>query len=152
ICVTMLALVARPRIARHAGALAVGFVTTLGASLFYTLALSPSDLDVMTAPITCIMIGSTLFYPWGGARQAVVSTTMALGYVLILWPHVTSTGMRAANVGLSVGMSAVLSIVGAIVLERSRVAAFVERRRVHVLAVQRRHLIDIGRNLRSTLD
>jgi signal transduction histidine kinase len=152
ICISTLALARSPRVARHAAPLGIAFVMGLGCSLFYTLALSPADLDVMTAPITCIMIGSTLFFPWGGVGQGLVSGTMAVGYMIFLWPHLETTGMRATNVALSVGMSALLSIVGAIVLERSRRAAFTERRRVHVLAVQRRHLLDVGRNLRSTLD
>jgi signal transduction histidine kinase len=126
-------------------------VVGIGGSLFYSLALSPSDLDVLTGPITCVMIGSTLFFPWGGVSQLVVSGVMALGYTIFLWPQLPATGMRATNVALSVGLSAVLSLIGAVVLERSRQTAFVARRRVRGLAVQRRHMIEIGRNLRSTL-
>jgi signal transduction histidine kinase len=152
ICLVALALTHWPPASRRVSIVVVGFIVALGGSLFYTLPLSPTDLDVMTAPITCIMIGSTLLFPWGGVPQVIVSGVMALGYAVFLWPHLDATGMRATNVGLSVGMSAALSVIGAFVLEHSRRAAFAERQRVRVLAVQRRHLIEIGRNLRSTLE
>jgi signal transduction histidine kinase len=59
--------------------------------------------------------------------------------------------MRATNVATSLAVSMALSIMGAIVLERSRASAFVDRQRVRALAVQRRRLIDVGRDVRSTL-
>jgi signal transduction histidine kinase len=148
----MLCLSRWPRLVHHPQPLAVGFMLTLGAGLLYLISLSPSDLDVLTGPVTCVMIGSTLLFPWGAVAQLAVSGTIALAYGAFVWPHVASVGMRAVNVATSLGVSAALSVVGALILEKSRRTAFAERHRVRALAVQRRRLIEIGRDLRSTLN
>ena len=140
------------RVVRHPRHLAVGFMLVLGAGVLYLVSLSPTDLDVLTGPVTCVMIGSTLLFPWGAAAQLVVSGTIAIAYGAFLWPHVASVGMRGVNVATSLTVSVALSVLGALILERSRRTAFVERQRVRGLAVQRRRLIEIGRDLHSTLD
>jgi signal transduction histidine kinase len=147
----MLALTHWPGAIRRPRTLAVGFMLVLGGGLLYLLSLSPGDLDVLTAPVACVIVGSTFLCPWGTAAQVVVSGTIAVAYAGLVLPA-GAPGMRAANVVTGLVVSAGLSIFGALVLERSRHAAFSERQRVRALAVQRRHLIEIGRDLRSTLD
>ena len=147
----MLGITSWSRLVRYPRALAVGFMATLGAGLLYLLSLSPTDLDVLTAPVSCVMIGTTLFFPWGAAAQLLVSGPLAVGYAAILWPHAAFVGMRGTNVATSLAVSVALSVLGAMVLEHSRRMAFADRQRVRALAVQRRHLIDIGRDLRGTL-
>ena len=151
ICLGALAASRWRQAARHGRVLAAGLVLAMGSTLFYTLPLSAADLDVLTGPVSCIMIGSTLFFPWGALSQVLVTGAMGLGYATFLGPQLTVSGMRAVNVGISIGLSAVLSVMGALVLERSRRAAFAERERVHALAVQRRRLLDVNRDLWSTL-
>jgi hypothetical protein len=148
----MLGLIRWSRATRHPCSLAVGFMLVLAAGLLYLVSLSPADLDVLTAPVACVMVGSTLLFPWGVGAQSVVSAGTALAYGALVLPSVDPAGMRAINVATSVSVSAGLSDLGALNLERSRRTAFNERQRVRGLAVQRRHLIEMGRELRSTLD
>ena len=140
------------RASRRATALVAAYNIALGSILLYQLTLSPTDIDALTAPVTWLMIGSMLFYPWGATAQGAVSGVLLLAYGLVVWPHVEGGGMRGANLALGLVIGAVLSVVGAFLLERSRRAEFVERQRVRALAVQRRRLIEVGRALRSTLD
>ena len=139
------------RVVRNPRHLAVGFMLVLGAGVLYLVSLSPADLDVLTGPVTCVMIGSTLLFPWGAPAQLMVSGTIALAYGSFVWPHVAWGGMRAVNVATSLAVSVGLSVLGALILERSRRTAFGARQRLRALAVQRRRLIEIGRDLRSTL-
>jgi signal transduction histidine kinase len=69
----------------------------------------------------------------------------------LLWAHGDAGGMRTFNVALNLGVAVAVSVIGAAVIERSRRHAFRERLRVRALAVQRRRLIEVGRDLRSTL-
>ena len=147
----MFALTHWPGAIRRPRTLAVAFMLVLGGGLLYLLCLSPDDLDVLAAPVACVMVGSAFLFPWGTAAQVVVSGSLAVAYAALVLPA-DAPGMRAANVATSLVVSAGLSVLGAFVLERSRHAAFSERERVRALAVQRRHLIEIGRDLRSTLD
>jgi signal transduction histidine kinase len=152
LCVAGLWFATYRRASHHATAFVASYNIALGSILLYQLTLSPTDIDALTAPVTWLMIGSMLFYPWGAAVQAVVSGVLLLAYGIVVWPHVDGGGMRGANLALGLAVGAVLSVVGAFLLERSRRAEFVERQRVRALAVQRRRLIEVGRALRSTLD
>jgi signal transduction histidine kinase len=149
--VVMLRMTRWSRLVRHPRALAGGFMLVLGTGVLYLISLTPGDLDVLTGPVTCVMIGSTLLFPWGAPTQLVISGTIAAGYGAFVWPHVAAGSMRAVNIATSLAVSAALSVVGALILETSRRTAFAERQRVRALAVQRRRLIEIGRDLRSTL-
>jgi signal transduction histidine kinase len=142
----------RRRASRHTTAFVAAYNIAIGTILLYQLTLSPTDVDALTAPVTWLMIGSMLLYPWGAVAQATVSGVLLLAYGAIVGPSVAGPGMRAANLVLGLGIGAVLSVIGAAVLERSRRAEFTERQRVRALAVQRRRLIDVGRALRTTLD
>jgi signal transduction histidine kinase len=140
-----------PPAARRPRALTVVYLLALGAHVFPLLALAAADLDVFTGVVGALMVGSTLIFPWGAAVQSVVSIGLAWGFTSVLAAHGFLAGPRATTIVLTLAVSALMSIFGAEMLERSRRSAFVERRRVHALAVQRRHLIDVGRDLRSTL-
>ncbi|HEV7730914.1 MAG TPA: HAMP domain-containing sensor histidine kinase [Candidatus Binatia bacterium] len=139
------------RIVPHARLVVLLFNLTTFAGLLYLLSLSPGDVDVLAGTIAAMLVGSTLLYPWGVGPQAIFSVVVTSVYLVWAWPHFGGGGMRASNAVLSITIGAAMSIIGAWVLERSRRQAFVDRRRVHALAVQRRHLLDIGRDLRSTL-
>jgi signal transduction histidine kinase len=141
----------RRRRSRYTTPVVSAYVLALGSVLVYQVTLSPTDLDALTGPVSWVMIGSMLFFPWGVTAQASVSGFLLLAYFAVLGPHLGATGMRAANVTLSLAIGGALSVAGALVLDRSRAAAFAEHRRVRGLAVQRRRLIDVGRDLRSTL-
>jgi signal transduction histidine kinase len=121
------------------------------ATLLYLVSLSPEDADVLAGTVTAMLVGTTLVYPWGVGPQTIFSSLVATSYLAWVWPHLGDGPMRAANVATAVGIGAMMSVSGAWVLERSRRQAFHDRRRVRSLAVQRRHLIDVGRDLRSTL-
>ncbi len=139
------------RAERHVVALSAGYILALGAVLLYLLTLSPGDADVLTGPISCLLVGSVLLFPWGVTAQAVVAGTTGTAYLLLLWPAFAHTSVRAANVVLTIVVSAVIAVIGAAVLENARRSAFTDRVRARALAGMRRHLIAIGRDLRSTL-
>jgi signal transduction histidine kinase len=142
------------RAAVHAQALALAYVGALAGSLLHILSLShsPTDLGVLAGPMTCVMINSTLFFPWGPAAQAMISGALTLGYGAVMWPALALSGVRGVNVLVGIAAGATLSVIGAFVLERARRAEFNERRRVRVLAAQRRQLLEVGHALRGTLD
>jgi signal transduction histidine kinase len=131
--------------------LVASFVLLQGHVLLYQLTLSPGDIQSLTSVVTWVLIGSMLIFPWGPATQAFVAGLLFLAYLVVVLPHLGGSTMQTANVALGLGVGATLSVVGAAVLERSRRVAFAERRRVRLLAAQRRRLIEVGRDLRSTL-
>jgi signal transduction histidine kinase len=137
--------------ARRASALAIGYVLALAGSLFYLISLSPADVDVLSGPVSWLLMAAMLFFPWGAGVQGAISGAIAVGYAALVWAHGGGEGMRTFNVALNLGVAVVVSVIGAGVIERSRQHAFRERRRVRALAVQRRRLIEVGRDLRSTL-
>jgi signal transduction histidine kinase len=139
------------RLVRHARAVVLLYNLGTFAALLYLVSLSPEDADVLAGTVSAMLLGTTLVYPWGVGPQAIFSTLVAGVYIAWAWPHLGGSPMRAPNVILGVGVGAFLSVVGAWVLERSRRQAFHDRRRVRSLAVQRRHLLEVGRDLRSTL-
>ena len=145
-------LLARVRGAERRGiGLALGLVLAMGMALFWALSLSARDIDVLVGPITGIMIGSTLVFPWGVWPQVLVSSYIAAGYLLLpSWP--ATDAARLFNVMLGIGVGVLLSITGAFVLDRQRRATFVERERVAALARQSEFLVDVGRELNGTLE
>jgi len=145
-------LLARVRGAERRGiGLALGLVLAMGMALFWALSLSARDIDVLVGPITGIMIGSTLVFPWGVWPQVLVSSYIAAGYLLLpSWP--ATDAARLFNVMLGVGVGVLLSISGALVLDRQRRATFIERERVAALARQSEFLVDVGRELNGTLE
>ncbi len=141
----------RRSMARYARPLAVGLNLITTGGLLYLLSLSPNDLDVLAGPVSAMLLGCALLYPWGTAPQLVFALATTAGYLAVAWPHIATDGMRAGNTALGIGVCAIVSVIGAAVLERSRREAFRDRQRVRRLAVQRRRLLDVGRELRSTL-
>jgi signal transduction histidine kinase len=139
------------RLIPHARTIVLGYNLATFGCLLYLVSLSPEDADVLAGTVAAMLLGTTLVYPWGVGPQTIFSTIVAVTYVTWAWPHLGGSPMRAPNVVLGVGVGALMSVVGAWVLERSRRQAFHDRRRVRSLAVQRRHLIEIGRDLRNTL-
>ncbi|MBM4266392.1 MAG: GAF domain-containing protein [Deltaproteobacteria bacterium] len=140
-----------PGAARHATSLAIGLVVALSATLFYALTLSPGDVDVLSAPVISLLIGSAVIFPWGAAAQSVVSVVTVSGFVAFIVPHLPADGMRAVNLVWAVAIAAAVSLICAAVLEGSRRSSFAERRVVRALALQRRRLIDLGHELRASL-
>ncbi|HUE29757.1 MAG TPA: GAF domain-containing sensor histidine kinase, partial [Verrucomicrobiae bacterium] len=151
LCVAGVILARGPRAARRAVPVAMGLVMGMSTSLFWSLSLSPRDLDVLVGPIGAVMAGSTLLFPWGFLPQLVVSTYVAGGYLFVL-PWATLDAARLTNVLISLTLGVATSVVGALVLDRQRRATFVERERVEGLAHQRELLLDAGRELNGTLE
>jgi len=151
LCAAALAATAGRSGERRALPAAMGLVIGMGTSLFWSLSLSPGDLDVLVGPIGTVMAASALLFPWGFWPQLVVSGYVASGYLLLPpWP--TLDAARTANVLISLSLGVATSVIGALVLDRSRRATFVERERVASLAHQRELLVDAGRELNSTLE
>ena len=151
LCVASLILARGPRAARRAIPVAMGLVMGMSTSLFWSLSLSPRDLDVLVGPIGAVMAGSTLLFPWGFPPQLVVSSYVAGGYLFVL-PWATLDAARTTNVLISLTLGVTTSVIGALVLDRQRRATFGERERVESLAHQRELLLDAGRELNGTLE
>jgi len=150
--VVTLACTAWPPATRRPRALGAVYLLALGAHVFPLLALSGADLELFTGLVGVLMVASTLVFPWGAGVQSVVSAGLGWGFASLLRAQGLLDGPRATTLLLTLVVSGLLSVFGADVLERARRAAFLARCRVHALAVQRRRLIEIGRDLRSTLD
>jgi signal transduction histidine kinase len=143
----------RPWFKRNAEIYVVAYMTCVSAGLLYLLAQSPDDLVVLVAPVSSMVVAIPLMYPWGVRSQIWLAGFMTAGFSLLVWtlsPPGTSAGTFNFATAL-VTMSA-LSVLVTALLERHSFAAHVERRRVRALAIQRRRLMEIGRELRSTLD
>lgn len=144
----------RTRVAwRHPGELAVGYIICLYACTLFLLSLSPGDLGTLVAPLGVMLVGTAVLFPWGAVQQAVLSAGTIAGFTLILFvaapPGSTAT---AFNVGLSLVMMSTLAVATSGILQSHRFEACLHRWRVQTLSIQRRRLIQIGRELRETLD
>jgi signal transduction histidine kinase/CheY-like chemotaxis protein len=99
--------------------LSVASVLGIGAALLWSISLSPSDLDVLVGPVIATMVGSAVIYPWGTAAQAVVSLSLAAGYLALL-PAAGLGTDRYVNVVITLVNGAGLGIVGAYLIDRYR--------------------------------
>jgi signal transduction histidine kinase len=147
----MLLLCRWPAAARHAIPLAVGYAVGMVTCLFWALTLSPGDIDVLACPVASTMVFSTLLFSWGPGAQVVVSGYTAVGYLLLL-PWAELDPSRITNILIGIVLGAGSSVVGALVLDRQRRATFVERERVSALAEQHELLLEVGRELNSSLE
>lgn len=149
----VLALLRTPVAWRHPMALAVSYIVSLSVCMLFLLSLSPGDLGTLVAPLGVMLVGTTLLFPWGALQQAVLSAATVAGFTAVLFatapPDSTET---AYNVGLALVMMATLAVATSGILESHRFETCVHRWRVQALAIQRRRLIHIGRELRETLD
>jgi len=150
ICAVVFVLAHGRRAEQRAILLAAGLLLGIGTSLFWSLSLSPRDLDVLVSPIACTMLASTLIFPWGARVQAIVSAYLAVGYVSVA--SLALDPARLPNVLISLTLGVAISVVGAWVLDRQRNATLVERERVTALADQRERLLEAGRELNGTLE
>jgi len=150
ICAAVFVLAHGRRAEQRAILLAAGLLLGIGTSLFWSLSLSPRDLDVLVSPIACTMLASTLIFPWGARVQAIVSAYLAIGYFSVA--SFALDPARVPNVLISLTLGVAISVVGAWVLDRQRNATLVERERVTALADQRERLLEAGRELNGTLE
>lgn len=144
----------RTRVAwRHPGELAVGYIISLYACTLFLLSLSPGDLGTLVAPLGVMLLGTALLFPWGALQQAVLSAGTIGGFTLIFFlsapPGSTET---AYNVGLALVMMSTLAVATSGILQAHRFETCIHRWRVQTQSIQRRRLIQIGRELRETLD
>lgn len=123
LCLAALAAARRPWAERKAIPLAVSFVMTMGAALLWALSLSPRDLDVLVGIVPATMIAATLLFPWGVGPQVIVSTFLALGY-LLLPPGSSLDHARIVNMLITLTHGIALSVVGAFMLDRYRHEVF----------------------------
>ena len=138
---------------RNPGGIAVGYVIALCGCLLYLVSLSPSDLGTLVAPLGCLLVGTALLFPWGARRQAVLSCGAMAGFSLLFFAVAPEGSTEATyNVALALVTMGTLAVATAGILEAHRFETCVHRSRVRRLAIQRRRLIQIGRELRETLD
>ncbi len=126
---------------RRADVLAVAFVLAVAAGAGILIRQSPEDLDVLVGVVAAIMMSAALVFPWGVGAQAMVSLTMAVGYV-VLAPWSFWDAGRITNVLMVLGDGTVLSVAGAWLLDQQRRATWVEREQAARLARQRERLVD----------
>lgn len=133
--------------------LAVSYVIGLAVCMLYLLSLSPEDLGTLVTPLGVMLVGTALLFPWGARHQAAISGATVAGFAAVLFlfapPDSTAT---TYNIALALVMLATLTVVMAGTLENHRFETCMHRRRVNAMAIQRRRLIQIGRELRESLD
>lgn len=144
----------RTRVAwRHPAELAVGYIIALSGLMLFLLSLSPGDLGTLVSPLGVLLVGTALLFPWGARQQAVLSAGTVAGFTAILFTSAPPDSMEAGyNVALALVMMASLAVATAGILQAHRFETCMHRCRVQTLAIQRRRLIQIGRELRETLD
>jgi signal transduction histidine kinase len=144
----------RPWVQRHTERFVVIYMSCVIAALLFLLSNSPKDLTVLVAPVASVLVAAPLLYPWGPRSQVLLAVVTTLGFALLVGMVAPPGGGAEAsfNFAMALVTMSTLSVVVAWLLERHRFAAFLERRRVRALAIQRRRLMEIGRELRSTLD
>ena len=144
----------RPEVQRHAEGFVVGYMTCITTALLFLLSNSPEDLPVLVAPLSSVVVAAPLVYPWGPRSQVLLAAFTTFGFasmVVLVAPK--GGGVDSPfHFAMALVTMSTLSVIVAWLLERHRFAAFLERRRVRALATQRRRLMEIGRELRSTLD
>jgi signal transduction histidine kinase len=134
----------------RAHVLAALLICAINTSMFWSLSLSPQDMDILVSIMSGTLVLVPMVFPFGAGTQALISLYSAAGYLSVLpVPILQST--RVYNVALSLVFGVTASFFGALVLDRHRRATFYERERVTALANQRELLIDAGRLLNSTL-
>jgi signal transduction histidine kinase len=144
----------RPWVQRHTEAFVIGYMSCVTATLLFLLSNSPEDLPVLVAPVSSVVVAAPLMYPWSPRSQVILAIVTTLAFALMVGMVAPPGGGVDAgfNFAMALITMSTLSVVVAWLLERHRFAAFLERRRVRALATQRRRLMEIGRELRSTLD
>jgi signal transduction histidine kinase len=136
---------------RHAVPLALALVLGVMTVEFWAVSLAAGDVEVLLGALIAAMMGTAFIFPWGVRAQLLVSTHIAAGYlVLVHWTVLDAA--RITNLLLVAVTGTVLSMTGALVLDRQRRATFAERERVSALARQRELLLDVGRQLNATID
>src|SRR5882724_10766624 len=110
ICAAIFVLAHGRRAEQRAILLAGGLLLGIGTSLFWSLSLSPRDLDVLVSPIACTMLASTLLFPWGARVQAIVSAYLAVGYFSVLASFALDPA-RLTNVLMGLTLGVVISVV-----------------------------------------
>jgi signal transduction histidine kinase len=119
VCCALLLGLRRPAAERRATVLAVGFTLVVCSPLFWMVAIAAEGLDAFVGVVLVAMIGSALIYPWGLVAQAVVSVALTSTYVVLL-PWATLAHLVIVNVVIALVLGLVISIGGALVLERQR--------------------------------
>jgi signal transduction histidine kinase len=143
----------RPWVRRNAEGYAVFYLSCLIAVLLYLLSNSPDDFMVLVAPLSSVVVAVPLMYPWSVRSQVWLAAFTTAGFTFMVWTLAPpGTSATAFNLASALVVMAVLSVIVTLLLERHSFAAHLERRRVRALAIQRRRLMEIGRELRSTLD
>jgi signal transduction histidine kinase len=100
-------------------ALAVTYTSAVGATMLWSFAYSPQDIDVLVSVVVAFMVSTALVYPWGAMAQSVVSGTVLVGYALILPDH-SPVLERLVNLWIGLLVGAALSVAGAFLLDRQR--------------------------------
>ena len=138
---------------RRIEAVTVVYMTLISWSLLYLLSLSPQSLGLLVAPMSALLVAAPMIYPLGIAHQSVLLGATLVAFWGAFWELTpTPSGESVFHVGVALSSLSVISLLAAWLLESHRKAAFLERARMRSLAVQRHRLIEIGRELRSTLD
>jgi signal transduction histidine kinase len=150
---TVLRLTRFRSVLRHATALALVQLVGVSGGLIYLVSLSAADPSLLAAPIGALLMAAPLLLPLGALPQLGLSGIVVATYGALAWQRShPATPEQAYSLAAALVSTLVVSVIVAGLLEDHRRIAFRERRRVRALAIQRRRLIDIGRELRSTLE
>ncbi len=151
---TELACASLPRragVARRAIPLAVGYTAVHGIALLWLQTWSPAYLDLQAGTLAALLTGVALLFPWGGATQALVTVVFAGSFATVV-PWTAWDDGRVVNILIQLLTGSIISIGGAVVVERQRLATERERARTRALARQRAGLLVAAHELNATLE
>jgi signal transduction histidine kinase len=141
----------RARVARRAIPIAVAYTAVHGLGLVWLQTWLPAYLDLAAGTLAALLLGVALIFPWGGGTQLLVTALFGGCYaVAVPWSHWDDG--RVLNILIQLATGAIISVGGAVVVERQRRAT--ERERVHTreLLRQRAAMLVAAQQLNATLE
>lgn len=127
-------------------ALAAGFILGMAAFMPPAVLALPGKFQTFVSALIVFAVAAALFFPWGARPQAGLVVAL-LGWMLLVYPLPSLPMFRVGEALFLYGIAGFLSIFGALLIDRYRLSAFVEREQARLLARDRELLLDVGREL-----
>ncbi|HEV7735430.1 MAG TPA: GAF domain-containing sensor histidine kinase [Candidatus Binatia bacterium] len=141
----------RAAVARRAVPLAVAYTAVHGLGVLWLQTWSPVYLDLAAGTLAALLTGVALLFPWGGATQVGVTLLFATSFAVVVPWRAWDDG-RVLNILIQLAVGGIISIAGAVVVERQRAATERERAHTREVARQRAGMLVAAHELNATLD
>jgi signal transduction histidine kinase len=141
----------RARVARRATAIAVAYTAVHGLGLLWLQTWAPAYLDLTAGTLAALLLGVALLFPWGGGTQLFVTVLFAGSFAVVApWSHWDDG--RVMNILIQLATGSIISLAGAVVVERQRLATERERAHTRDLLRQRAAMLVGAQPLNATIE